>query len=133
LIGLKILGATAMFVVGLGLSGCSGSNGSTVAMEDLQRFKPKILSVEVGEIVSFVNDSDDAHTVTASEDALPAGVPYFASGGFESEGEARDDTAGGLLSPGERFEVEFGVPGTYRYFCIPHEDSSMVGRIVVEE
>lgn len=121
-----------MLIIGLGVAGCSGTDGNTVTMEAGQRFKPEHLSVTAGEPIVFVNESDDAHTITAYEEHLPEAASYFASGGFETEGEARDDVAGGLLSPGERFELELEVAGTYRYFCIPHEDSSMTGRVVVE-
>ena len=98
-----------------------------------QRYEPRALTVGSGESVTFVNESKDAHTVTAYERELPEAASFFSSGGFESEDEARDDIAGGLMSAGEKFEVRFSVPGTYQYFCIPHEGSSMRGRIVVEE
>ncbi|MGH2699836.1 MAG: plastocyanin/azurin family copper-binding protein [Actinomycetota bacterium] len=31
------------------------------------------------------------------------------------------------------FEVTFDQPGTYGYFCIPHEGSNMTGSVWVEE
>jgi len=122
-----------VLVIGLALGACSGGDGNSVAMQSGQRFEPEELTVDVGATVTFVNESADAHTVTAYEEGLPADAPYFSSGGFESEDEARDDVAGGLLSQGEEFEVTFDAPGTYRYFCIPHESSGMTGSIVVEE
>jgi plastocyanin len=123
-----------MFVIGLALGACSGGDGNTVTIESGRLFEPEILTITAGESVSFVSESDDAHSATAYEDSLPEDASlYFASGGFENEREARDDVAGGLLSPGESFEVKLDVPGTYRYFCIPHEDSGMTGRIVVEQ
>ena len=120
-------------MIALALGACSGSDGNSVAMQSGQRFEPEELTVDAGATVTFVNESDEAHTVTAYEEDLPADASYFSSGGIESEDEARDDVAGGLLSQGEEFEVTFDVPGTYRYFCIPHESSGMIGRIVVEE
>ena len=120
-------------LVGLALGACSGGDGNTVAIEPGRLFEPEVLTIATGETVTFVSESDDAHSVTAYEDGLPEDALYFASGGFENEREARDDVAGGLLSPGESFEVKLDVPGTYRYFCIPHEDSGMTGRIVVEQ
>ncbi|MGH2827078.1 MAG: cupredoxin domain-containing protein [Actinomycetota bacterium] len=101
-------------------------------MEPGQRFEPQALTVDAGATVTFLNESEDAHTVTAYEEELPETASCFASGGFEGEDEARDDTAGGLLPPGEEFEVSFDIPGTYRYFCVPHESSGMTGRVVVE-
>lgn len=115
------------------LGACSEDVGITVRMESGQSFEPEVLTISVNQSVTFVSESPDAHTVTAYEDRLPEGASFLASGGFESEDEARDDIAGGLLSSGESFEVEFESPGTYQYFCIPHESSGMTGRIVVEE
>lgn len=122
-----------MLVIVLALSACSEDDGTAVRMESGQRFEPEVLIISVNETVTFLNESGDAHTVTAYEDALPNGASYFASGGFLSEDEARDDVAAGLLSSGESFEVKFDSAGTYRYFCIPHESSGMTGRIVVEK
>ncbi len=36
-----------------------------------------------------------------------------------------------VLQPGERFEVTLNVPGVYDYFCMPHEEAGMVGRLIV--
>jgi plastocyanin len=38
----------------------------------------------------------------------------------------------GNLDPKETFEHTFDVPGTYRYFCIPHEGTKMYGTVIVE-
>jgi plastocyanin len=129
----SILRAVTVLVIGLALGACSGGDGNTVTMEPGRRFEPELLTIEAGERVTFVSRSDDAHTVTAYQDTLPEGASYFASGGFESEDEARDDLASGLLSSRERFEVRLDVPGTYRYFCVPHEGSGMTGLIMVED
>ncbi len=122
-----------MLVIGLAFGACSEDDGSAVRMESGQRFEPEVLTISVNETVTYVNESGDAHTVTAYEDVLPEGASYLASGGFVGEDEARDEVAGGLLSSGESFGARFNVPGSYRYFCIPHEASGMTGRIVVEK
>ena len=125
---------TPVFVaIVIALSACSEDDGATVRIESGQSFEPEVLTVSVNESVTFVSETADAHTVTAYEGRLPDGASFFASGGFESEDEARDDLAGGLLSSGESFEATFDTVGTYQYFCIPHESSGMSGRIVVEE
>jgi plastocyanin len=36
-----------------------------------------------------------------------------------------------LLEPGDHFETTLTVPGVYDYFCLPHEQAGMVGRIIV--
>jgi len=38
-----------------------------------------------------------------------------------------------LVNPGDHFEVELTVPGVYDYYCAPHEQAGMVGRIIVGE
>jgi plastocyanin len=118
--------------VALLTAGCSGS-GNRVGMVDGQAFDPETLTVAPGATVAFVNESEEAHTVTAYEDELPDGAPYFASGGFDSEPAAREGVGDGLVPSGETYEVTFDEPGTYRYFCIPHEGEPMRGTIVVEE
>lgn len=98
-----------------------------------RRFDPVTITVRVGTTVEWVSRTDDAHSVTAYEDSLPNGAEYFASGGFSNEEGARENVADGLLEEGDRFEVTFETPGTYEYFCIPHESDGMTGTVVVEE
>lgn len=114
----------------LGMGACAGDDSAAVEMRG-QEFLPPDVSVKAGEEIVFTNTSDEAHSVTAYEDELPQGADYFASGGFTTEAEARAEVAGSLLGPGDDFSVTLTEPGSYRYFCIPHEDAGMVGRIVV--
>lgn len=109
---------------------CSSPAGSVVAMTDAYEFEPATITVEPG-TVEFRNESNQAHTVTAYEASLPEGARYFSSAG-DFEARAREDLTEGLIRPGEGYEVVLDVPGTYRYFCIPHEDQGMTGTIVVE-
>lgn len=119
-----------VLVLALG-AGCSdgGSDEETVTMAEGQRFTPESLRVEPGTTVTFVNESAEAHTVTAY-DGAPA---YFSSGGFESEEAARDNLADAFVGQDGTFDVTFDEPGTYEYFCIPHEQQGMRGKIVVTE
>ena len=122
----------SLLLVALALAaGCSDESSSddpTVTMAEGQRFTPDVAVVQAGTTVTFVNESSEAHTVTAY-DGAPA---YFSSGGFGSEDEARDNLAGGLIGQEGDYQVTFDEPGTYNYFCIPHEDQGMQGRIEVE-
>lgn len=97
------------------------------------RYMPTRIEVRAGEIVSFVNDSSEVHTVTATQSELPAGATFFASGGFDGEKAARSDIAAGFIEEGGKYEVTLDEPGTYPYFCVPHEASGMKGTIVVTE
>lgn len=112
---------------------CSG-DGCDVGMTR-NAFVPEEYEVGVGETVVWRNTSSSDHTVTAYEDAVPEEADYFASGGYESEREARGawDRGRGGFGPRETYEHTFDVPGTYGYLCIPHEAGGMVGTIVVTE
>ena len=113
------------------LNGLSSSS-QTVTMPDNHTFDPKTATIESGETVTWTNKSDIQHTVTAYEDKIPVEASYFASGDFESERVARNRITEGLIDPGENYEYTFDQPGTYGYYCIPHESSGMVGTVRVE-
>jgi len=118
----------------LSTAGClNGQSPSTltVTMPDDHTFEPKTATIETGGTVTWTNESDIQHTVTAYEDEIPDDAAYFASGGFESERAARNRVTEGLIAPGENYEHTFDQPGTYGYCCIPHESSGMVGTVLV--
>ena len=95
-----------------------------VKMTSDNRYSPQKLSIQVGETVEWQNVSRARHTVTANRAlakdpahvALPEGAKPFDSG---------------MIGPGDRWRHTFEVPGTYKYFCIPHEQLGMVGEIEV--
>jgi plastocyanin len=117
-----------LLVVALALPVACSGGGSRVGIVDGRDFDPGVLVVSPGTTVTFANESDEAHTVTAVD-----GVPeYFSSGGFGSEKEAKDNVRDALIAPGDSYEVTFEEPGVYEYFCIPHA-GEMQGTIEVEE
>ena len=119
-----------------GTSACSDAAPSETAIVQMvagPRFDPISLRVRAGATVTFANASAEAHTVTADAEEIPGDAQYFASGGFETEDDARDNLADGIIGQEGEYEVTFGVAGTYEYFCIPHESQGMRGTIVVEE
>ena len=119
----------------LALAACGGSSsgsGNTVAMNSSQRFAPDSLTVKAGDTVTWTNEDSQTHTVTAYDDGVPDGAGYFASGEAPDEEAARDDLQTGLIPEGDAYEFTFDEPGTYEYFCIPHEQQGMKGEIVVE-
>ena len=125
---------TATFAA-LSTTGClngQSSSAQTVTMPGDLRFEPKTATIDPGETVTWTNESDIDHTVTAYEDEIPDEAAYFASGGFESERTARNRLTEGLIAPGENYEHTFEEPGTYGYFCIPHEGAGMVGTVRVK-
>ena len=80
---------------------------ATVHLKD-DAFGPKTLTVPVGTTITFVNDDDDAHTVTST------------NGLFDSKGL---DTHG-------VWKHKFEKTGTYTYFCELHP--FMKGTIIVK-
>src|SRR5260370_23991766 len=89
-------------------------------------YAPEKVSIKAGESVRWVNDGETVHSVsTASANAqnpkdasIPRGAVAFDSG---------------FIPPGGDYSYKFIVPGTYRYFCLPHENAGMVGLIVVKK
>ena len=69
----------------------------TVHVKDF-KFNPTPAKIHVGDRVTFVNDDDEAHTVTANDKS------------FDSEG----------LDTGGSWQHVFTKPGTYNYFCELH-------------
>jgi plastocyanin len=133
--------ATLGSAVLAGTAGCSavgtfggGTLDGDVGMTAVA-FEPSTLTVAPGEEVVWYNNSARAHSITAYDDGVPDGASYFATGGFDSENAAREawDGLNGAIETGDTYAHTFEVPGTYTYFCIPHERAGMVGRIVVEE
>jgi plastocyanin len=93
-------------------------------MTDQLRFEPASLTVPRGSTVTWTNTGAVEHTatddpskaVTASNAALPSGAQPWDSG---------------TVAAGQSFSHTFDTPGTYKYFCIPHEAAGMVATIVV--
>jgi plastocyanin len=95
-----------------------------VQLTDAFRFDPLSLTVTKGTTVTWRNTSQVTHTVT--DDASKASNP---SDALLPDGVQPWDS--GALAPGQAFTHTFDVPGTYRYFCQPHEAAGMTATIVV--
>jgi plastocyanin len=111
------------------LGGVDGDVGMTAVA-----FEPSSITIAAGEEVVWYNNSARAHSITAYDDGIPEKAEFFATGGYDSETAAREawDGMSGSITTGEKFRHTFEVPGTYSYFCIPHERAGMVGQVVVE-
>ncbi|MGM0590769.1 MAG: halocyanin, partial [Halobacteriota archaeon] len=99
-----------------GLAGCTALGTSDDGGDDFDigmtavAFTPQTHTVSVGEAVVWKNTSSRAHTVTAYEAGIPDGASFFASGGFDSESEARDafgGDLGGSINSGETYSYTF--------------------------
>src|SRR5215203_3621318 len=82
----------------------------TVRMED-NFFEPANITVEPGTTVMWVQSGDNSHTTTSYDGLWDSGM---IEGGTDGT-----------------FSFTFEEPGTYDYFCIPHEDLGMVGTVTV--
>lgn len=88
-------------------------------------FSPKVLTVKVGESVTWINQEATTHTVSA-DDPNQWGTP------------GSGDNNADWMKKGESWSHTFTEPGTYHYYCKPHAGGSMgarqgmVGTIIVE-
>ncbi len=88
-------------------------------------FSPKELRIKAGQTVRWINTTTQIHTVTTdpalaanpANAAVPTGATPFHSGSIEG---------------GATFSMKLVVPGTYKYFCKPHEAMGHVGTVIVE-
>jgi len=78
-------------------------------------FEPDRITVQAGTTVTWDNTSLSTHTVTAEGGAFDSG----------------SDPAKWLQS-GQTFSFTFTTPGTYSYYCLPHQQIGMVGTVVVQ-
>ncbi|MFV2032020.1 MAG: plastocyanin/azurin family copper-binding protein, partial [Gammaproteobacteria bacterium] len=103
----------------------SADVAAVVDLNNRLKFVPSEIRVKVGDTVEWRNIQSYAHTVTADPNRaarkanieLPDGVRPFDSG---------------RLGAGATFRYTFTRPGIYRYVCLPHENSGMLGTVVVE-
>lgn len=87
-------------------------------------FDPFGVAVETGTTLKFTNrDKGNSHTVTAYHPDLFGRVRRIP--------EQAEPFNSGYLLPGDSFELTLTVPGVYDFYCLPHEQAGMVGRIVV--
>jgi plastocyanin len=70
-------------------------------------FRPSTVTVGAGEAIEFINDDDDAHTVTAEDKS------------FDS----------GYLAKGDSWTHVFATAGRFPYVCVYHDQ--MKGLVVV--
>lgn len=109
-----LLGSSVPATAAMSTAG-RGSEPPAVSMGN-NYFDPVGLFVEPGTTVRF-EIVDGSHSATAYSDRIPADADSFDSG---------------VISEGG-FEHTFTEPGTYDYYCSPHQSMGMVGRVVVGE
>ena len=100
-----LLGAGMMVASAVGIA---SAQSATVTLDNSNRFAPASITVQPGTTVTWANQGG-FHTVTSS------------SGLFNQQ----------LAAAGTNFSFTFSTPGTYSYFCQPHQALGMTGTVVV--
>jgi plastocyanin len=105
----------------------AAANPIVVKMTDtLPFYSPDKITIKAGDTVRWVNDGQTIHDVSTNpaiaqnpkDTSMPKGAVAFDSG---------------FIPPAGTYSYTFTVPGTYRYFCLPHEKDGMVGVVVVKK
>ncbi len=83
-----------------------------VTMDD-NHFEEADITVEPGTTVTWVQGGNNPHTTTSYDGLWDSGIIPGGSGGS--------------------FSYTFNEPGTYTYYCKPHENQGMVGSVTVSQ
>ena len=88
-------------------------------------YDPPVISVSIGDSITWYNDDAEAHTVTSGKGSGRFG---WMSDNFGSPDGIFDS---GRFMPGESWTYKFEEPGTFSYFCVIHP--WMEGVVIVEK
>lgn len=81
-------------------------------------FEPKILKINLGDKVTWINEADEIHNMMTYPDGYPAGGQGFTSPYLEK----KNDQWSHIFNQAQ---------GVYEYHCIPHIMMGMRGKILV--
>ena len=84
-------------------------------------FDPAAVTIKAGDSVTFKNNAGFPHNIVFDEDAVPESV--------KADAISHEDY---LNAPGETYTVKLTTPGTYGYYCEPHQGAGMQGKITVQ-
>jgi plastocyanin len=126
----SVLGAAAGLLAGAARFGVRADEPAAVIEVHMRSepqgqtvgFNPIGVLLQPGQTVRWICDANvhtaasyspanDDHSLRIPENAQPWASDY--------------------LLPGQRFEVRLTVEGVYDYFCAPHKEAGMVGRLIV--
>jgi plastocyanin len=119
------LGVAAGLALGVALDGSvaaapASQQTVTVQMQgNPNRFDPAEITVAPGTTVTWVTVSGSPHTSTSD------------TGVWDSSNRAQLGDNYTRLAVGESFSFTFNQVGEYPYYCIPHRNSGMVGKVTV--
>jgi plastocyanin len=95
-------------------------------------FEPATLAIAPGDRVRWVNVSGGPHNVAFYPDKIPAAAKDLLNAAMA---DRMGDLVGRLLvQPNEAYEIVFAgaPPGTYDYYCTPHEMLGMKAQLTVQ-
>jgi amicyanin len=106
---LRALGASTFFAGALMINSAVAAPAAPVATVKIANFtfQAPVVTVKPGSTVTWVNDDDIPHTVTANDKS------------FKSK----------VLDSGDKFSFTFAKPGEFGYFCSLHPH--MTGKVIV--
>merc|ERR1712028_172867 len=114
----------AAFALGASLALTASANAATIKLGSDSGelvFVPNSITVKAGETITFENNRGFPHNVVFDEDAVPDGV--------NADALSHEDYLNG---PGESVTNKLDTPGTYGYYCGPHQGAGMQGKIIVQ-
>jgi plastocyanin len=86
-------------------------------------FDPIGIYIDPGQTVRWIA-TENVHTTTAYH-------PRNGNHSLRIPEKAAPWNSWYLVNPGDHFEVTLKTEGVYDYYCMPHEQAGMVGRIIV--
>ena len=96
-------------------------------------YDPSPLTIKVGDTVKWINWSGGPHNVSFYPDSIPAGAADELNADMPNKMAPLN---GPLISDSLGvYQVTFAnvPPGTYKYYCIPHQAMGMKGTLVIEK
>jgi len=97
-----------------------------VKMRDMPpSFDPSQVTINVGDTIKWENTGNSVHHATDDHEMAIKGDDVKSPPGTE----AFDS---GFMRPGESFTHTFTTPGIYKYVCVAHEASGMIGEVIVK-
>jgi plastocyanin len=95
-------------------------------------FQPSMVRIKVGQSVKFVTVSGGPHNVTFDQ----ADIPDGAAPALDQDMPRQQAKLTGPLvpNPDDSYVITFkdAKPGTYKFYCLPHQSLGMQGTLIVE-
>ncbi len=95
-------------------------------------FQPSTVRIKVGQSVKFVTVSGGPHNVTFDSQDIPDGAAPTLDQDMPRQ---QAKLTGPLVTnPDDSYTITFkdAKPGTYKFYCLPHQSLGMQGTIIVE-